>query len=130
MPARHILITLPAEESWAIYELELAKAERGEFMNFKVSRFPKDAASGATKVYIQHQKKLIGWMYLKGMAQQAFTCTTTGREWSGKFLIRGGTFFYVYNGKHGVQLDMPKGFQGWHYFDPPAALIDSIMKYH
>lgn len=103
-----IVVTLPASEEWADYEKELDKVRNGRSeMNFKVSSFPKVKAGD--RCYIVHRGKVRGWMTITGLSSEAFKCTTTGRNWSGKFVKRSGPFHYLVS-------DFPmKGFQGYRY---------------
>lgn len=108
--SRSIVITLPSNISWDDYEKELAKVEDGrQVLNFKVPNFPKGVKVG-DRCYVVHKGYVVGWMRIAGMSEKTFPCTTTGKEWTGRFIERSGKFHY---------LDEPvpmKGFQGFRYF--------------
>lgn len=110
-PMRDIIITLPSSIEWTDYEKELAAVADGkQVMNFKVPFLPKD--KNIDRCYLVHRGKVIGWMKVVGFADNTkFDCTTTGREWSGKFIQRSGPFHYLSNPR-----DF-RGFQGWRYYD-------------
>ncbi len=106
---KDIIITLPATIRWEDYEKELAAAEAGDTLNFKVSNFPKGTQEGS-RCYLVHQGFVRGWMLISGTEYKNFQCTTTGNQWNGKFIMRTGKFFKVE--------PVPwKGFQGFHYVD-------------
>lgn len=105
---KDIVVTLPQSVKWEEYMLELAAAERGEVMNFKVGNFPQTGVG--SKCYICHKGFVVGYMVISGMSEKDFTCSTTGKKWSGKFIERSGKFIYL-------EKPIPmKGFQGFHYF--------------
>lgn len=107
---RSIIITLPSSVKWEDYEKELDKVKDfSQNLNFKVPFFPKGIKEG-DKCYMVHKGKVIGWMFITGMEEKDFTCTTTGKKWTGKFILRSGPFHYIHE-------NIPmKGFQGFRYF--------------
>lgn len=107
---RDIIITLPKETRWEDYEKELEAVKDGkEVMNFKVGSFPNQTSVGS-KCYLAHQGVIKGWMEIVGLSEKEFTCSTTGREWKGKFIERSGKF-------HKIDPPIPmKGFQGFRYY--------------
>lgn len=103
-----IIITIPKTIKWSDYQKELDAAADGEVMNYKVTHFPKTKVG--CKCYIVHEDYIRGYMFISGMFEKDFVCTTTGREWSGKFIERTGKF---------RKLNEPifmKGFRGFRYF--------------
>lgn len=109
---RHsIIITLPSSEKWDTYKNELKKVENySNVMNFKVPNFPKGIKKG-DKCYVVHNGYIKGWMEIIGFSEETFTCNTTNKEWSGKFIKRSGPFHYL-----SEKIPM-KGFRGFRYFD-------------
>lgn len=105
---KDIMITIPKNISWEDYEKELEAAANGEVMNFKVQHFPK--TSKGNKCYIVHNGKVKGYMTISGLTEKSFTCSTTGKEWTGKFIERTGKFHKI------EEYDM-KGFQGFRYLN-------------
>ncbi|UVX33258.1 MAG: protein of unknown function (DUF1489) [Bacteriophage sp.] len=108
---RAIVVTLPSSEQWEDYQKEMdAVKDYSQVMNFKVPFFPKGINKG-DKCYIVHDGKVKGWMEVVGMEEKEFTCSTTGRKWMGKFIMRSGPF-------HPLEREIPmKGFQGFRYFN-------------
>lgn len=104
---KDIMITLPKTIAWSDYLMELAEAEKGAIINFKVPFFPKNCTGG--KCYIIHDGNVKGWMNITGTSEKEFQCETTGKMWSGKFIERSGKFNEM---THVVKM---KGFQGWRY---------------
>lgn len=105
---RDIVITLPKSVTWSDYELELEKAAAGDIMSFKVANFPKTEAG--CRCYVVHDGHVRGWMRIVGLSEKTFKCTTTGKQWSGKFVDRSGKF-------NEISEPVPmKGFQGFRYF--------------
>lgn len=103
-----IIITIPKLIKWIDYQKELKAAEEGEIMNFKVNNFPK--TNVGCKCYLLHDGQIKGHMIISGMSEKEFKCTTTGKQWKGKFIERTGKFF---------PLEDPipmTGFQGFRYF--------------
>lgn len=106
-----IIATVPKSTPWETYEIELEAAKFGAIMRFKVSSFPKKAARG-DRFYVVWNGAVRGWMTISGFFKGEFTCSTTGRKWSGKFIERTGVF-------HRIGDYIPhSGFQGWRYYDP------------
>ena len=103
-----IIITIPKSISWSDYQKELDAAEAGEIMNFKVSNFPK--CEVGDKCYVVYDGYIRGYMFISGMSEKEFDCTTTGNGWSGKFIERTGQFHYI------EPIPM-KGFQGFRYMN-------------
>ena len=108
---RSLIVTLPSTTKWNEYEKELRKAANYKHvLNFKVHNFPKGVHIG-DKCYIVHDGVIKGWMEIVGFSEEPFTCTTTNKQWHGKFIQRSGPFHYL-------QEKIPyKGFQGFRYFD-------------
>ena len=100
------MITIPKSIKWSDYEKELEAAENGEILNFKVQHFPK--TNKGNKCYIVHNGKVKGYMIISNISEKTFRCTTTGKDWSGKFIERTGKFYPV------EETDM-KGFRGFRY---------------
>lgn len=108
---RSIVVTLPSNISWENYQKELDKVkDYEEVMNFKVYNFPKGIKHG-DKCYVVHRGYVIGWMKIIGFSEKDFKCSTTGKQYSGKFIERSGPFHYL-----DTQIPM-KGFQGFRYFN-------------
>lgn len=105
---RDIIITIPKNTKWEEYKKELAKARQGQSLNFKVAQFPKTGKGN--KCYICYNGNVIGYHFISQLSNKAFTCTTTGRNFSGKFVERTGKFYKI------EPIPM-KGFQGYRYFD-------------
>ncbi len=106
-----ILITIPKSIKWENYTKELINAENGDIMNFKVPFLPKSSIIG-NKCYVVYNGFIRGYMIISGVINDtSFDCTTTGDNWSGKFIQRTGKFYYL------DKLIPYKGFQGWRYFD-------------
>ena len=105
---RDIIITIPKNTKWEDYKKELAKARQGQSLNFKVAQFPKTGKGN--KCYICYNGNIIGYHFISQLSNKAFTCTTTGRNFSGKFVERTGKFYKI------EPIPM-KGFQGYRYFD-------------
>ncbi len=103
-----IIITIPKIIKWKEYEKELKRAESGEILNFKVPFFPK--VEVGSKCYILYDGYIRGYMFISGLSQKKFACTTTGKIWNGKFIERTGKFFKLNN------LIRMTGFQGFRYF--------------
>ena len=118
-----IVVTLPASIAWEEYEKELRRAANGEEMSFKVPTMPK--VSPGERCYVCHRGAVVGWMTITGTHDGSFTCTTTGRHWSGKFVKRSGTFHYLSD-----PIPM-KGFQGYRYADDRFSKADdgSVVDY-
>lgn len=102
-----IIITIPKSINWKDYQQELNAAANGEVMNFKVNSFPNTAIG--KRCYVVHDGEIKGYMIISGMSEKSFTCTTTGKEWKGKFIERTGKFYKIDSIKM-------KGFQGYRYF--------------
>lgn len=106
---RSIIVTLPSHIEWDDYKKELDKVkDYGEVMNFKVYNFPKGIHCG-DRCYITHRGFVKGWMKIIGFSEKKFTCTTTGKEYDGKFIERSGPFHYI------DKVIPMKGFQGFRY---------------
>jgi len=104
-----LLITLPSSIEWKDYERELeAVKDESQVMNFKVPFLPKNTHH-IKRVYIVHKGNIVGWMKFVGTSDKPFKCTTTDREWNGKFIQRTGEFHYI------DQIPY-KGFQGFRYY--------------
>ena len=81
-----IIITIPSTINWETYQKELDFVKDGKnVLNFKVSNFPKMTNVG-DKCYLNYKGSIIGWMNITGLSQKDFTCSTTGKEWKGKFI--------------------------------------------
>lgn len=106
-----IAVTLPASVEWEDYEAEIAGAlYRNEVLNFKVSAFPRHGIGPGSRCYVVWRGYVRGWMEICGFSDESFTCTTSGKDYSGKFIQRSGPFHYL-EGK----LPEMKGFQGFRY---------------
>ena len=104
-----IIITIPANINWNDYKKELKNVENySQVMNFKVPTFPKRTKVG-NKCYLCYKGEIIGWMEIVGMEEKEFTCTTTGKQFKGKFVLRSGPLNYI----NPIKM---KGFQGFRYF--------------
>jgi len=104
-----LLITLPSSIKWEDYEKELdAVKDESQVMNFKVPFLPKDT-SKIERVYLVHQGNIVGWQKFVGTSDTPFKCTTTDKNWEGKFLQRTGEF-------HKIDPIPYKGFQGFRYY--------------
>lgn len=110
---KSIAITLPSNIDWNDYQKELNKvADGSEIMNFKVPFLPKESErKNIDKCYLVYKGNVVGWMSVCGFSEgNKFDCTTTGKQWEGKFIQRTGKF-------HPLENPIPmKGFQGWRYF--------------
>lgn len=108
-PNKDIVITLPKTIKWSDYEKELDTVKDGkQVMNFKVGHFPK--ISPGAKCYILHDGFVRGWMTVVKLSEKNFTCSTTGKEWKGKFIERTGKF-------NKIEPIPMQGFQGFRYFN-------------
>lgn len=106
---KDIIITLPKSISWDEYQKELdAVADGSQVMRFKVNSFPKNAKEGC-RCYLVHDGHIKGWMKVTGFHEGDFQCSTTGQNWTGKFIERSGPF-------HTTNSIPYKGFQGWRYY--------------
>ena len=107
--ARDIVITIPKTIKWEDYEKELeAVKDYSSVMNFKVNAFPQ--TTKGSKCYLVYNGEVKGWMEIVGLSEKAFKCTTTGKDWDGKFIERSGPF-------HKITPIPMKGFQGFRYFN-------------
>lgn len=105
-----IIITLPKGTSWEEYKKEInAVADGSEVMNFKVTNFPTKTSVGS-KCYLVYDGRIMGYMLISGLSEKSFTCSTTGRQWSGKFIERSGKF-------HDIEPIKMAGFRGFRYFN-------------
>lgn len=105
--SKDIIITIPKTIKWDDYKKELQKAEEGEIMNFKVPFLPKTKAG--SKCYLCHEGFIKGYMIISGLSEKEFDCSTTGKNWKGKFVERTGKF-------HTIDPIPMKGFQGFRYY--------------
>ena len=104
-----IIITIPKSIDWNEYQKELdAVKDYGQVMNFKVNNFPK--TKSGNKCYLLYNGFIIGWMEIFGLSEKDFECTTTGKNWKGKFIERSGPL-------HKIEPIPMKGFQGFRYFN-------------
>lgn len=104
-----IVITIPSTISWSDYEKEIEAVKNySQVMNFKVSNFPKKTKIG-NKCYLCYKGEVIGWMKIVGMEEKEFTCTTSGKQYKGKFILRSGPF-------NKISPIKMTGFQGFRYF--------------
>ena len=105
-----LLITLPSSIKWEDYEKELKAVEdESQVMNFKVPFLPKNIHN-IKRVYLVYQGNIVGWQKFVGTSDKPFKCTTTDKNWDGKFLQRTGPF-------HKIDPIPCKGFQGFRYYD-------------
>lgn len=107
--SKDIVITIPQNTDWSVYQKELDAAENGDMMNFKVPNLPKQTEIG-NKCYLCYKGQIIGYMKISGLSKDGFTCTTTGKKWNGNFVQRTGKF-------HKIEPIPYKGFQGYRYID-------------
>lgn len=108
--SRALLITLPSSLSWEDYEKELKAVENEtQVMNFKVPFIPKHT-EGIERVYLVYKGNIVGWQKFVGTSDRPFKCTTTYKNWNGKFLQRTGPF-------HKIKPVPYKGFRGFRYID-------------
>lgn len=108
---RDIVITIPRTTNWETYLEEIALSASGGFdMNFKVSAFPKESGAGC-KCYICYKGVVVGYMIIKEFVEKSFTCTTTGIEYNGNFIVRSGKFYPL------EEVKEMKGFQGFRYYN-------------
>lgn len=104
-----LLITLPSSIKWEDYEKELKAVEdESQVMNFKVPVLPKNV-SNIERVYLIHKGNIVGWQKFVGTSDKPFKCSTTDKNWDGKFLQRTGPFHKINPIEH-------KGFQGFRYY--------------
>lgn len=104
-----ILITLPSSIRWEDYEKELKAVEdESQVMNFKVPFIPKNV-DNIKRVYLVYKGNIVGWQKFVGTSDKPFKCTTTNKNWDGKFLQRTGVF-------HKIDPIPCKGFQGFRYY--------------
>lgn len=109
MNAIAIAITIPQTQSWQSWLDEVAHAIMyDEIMNFKVGGFPTGIDKGS-KCFVVHQGKVKGYQIICGFTEQEFQCTTTGKQWTGKFIQRLPKFYPLER-----EVDM-KGFQNFRY---------------
>ena len=105
-----IIITIPSNIKWDDYQKEIESVKDGnQVMNFKVSNFPQKTAIGC-KCYLCYKGFIIGWMKIVGMEDMSFDCTTTGKDWKGKFIQRSGEF-------HKIEPIQMTGFLGFRFFN-------------
>ncbi len=86
---KDIVITIPKNIKWIDYEKELLAAKNGAIMNFKVPFLPKNDIVGS-KCYLCYNGYIIGYMYICGVSDKGFKCTSTGKQWDCNFLERAG----------------------------------------
>jgi hypothetical protein len=104
---RDIIITIPKTIVWSEYEKELnVVSNYSQVMNFKVNAFPN--TKKGNKCYLCYSGNIIGWMEIVGLSEKEFNCSTTGKNWKGKFIERSGPF-------HKISPIPMKGFQGFRY---------------
>lgn len=107
---KDIVITIPKKIKWEEYQKELDKVkDEKEVLNFKVTHLPKDTSKGR-RCYIVYNDNIIGWMKISGLVEQEFTCSTTGKNWKGKFIQRTGKL----NKINPIPM---KGFRGFRYYE-------------
>lgn len=105
-----LIITLPSSIEWNDYEKELKAVEdESKVMNFKVPFLPKNTHS-IKRVYLVHKGYIVGWQKFVGTSDKPFKCSTTNKNWDGKFIQRTGPF-------HKIEPIAYKGFQGFRYYD-------------
>ena len=106
-----LLITLPSSIKWEDYEKELKAVEdESEVMNFKVPILPKDT-SNIKRVYLVYKGNIVGWQKFVGTSDKPFKCTTTDKNWDGKFLQRTGPFHKI----DPIPCVGFRGFRYWHF---------------
>jgi len=89
----HIAVTVPKSIKWSDYEKELFAACSDQTLNYKVKHFPECLIPGKSKCFIVHEGLVKGFMHVSGLSEKQFTCTTTGKQWHGKFIERTGRFY-------------------------------------
>lgn len=90
-----IIITLPSNIEWSNYQKELELVKHGDHvLNFKVSNFPKNTKVGE-KCYLVHRSYIVGWMHIFGFSEKDFICSTTHKNFTGKFIERSGHFYKI-----------------------------------
>lgn len=105
-----LLITLPSSIEWNDYEKELNVIEdESQVINFKVPFLLKNAHN-IKRVYLVHKGYIVGWQKFVGTSDKPFKCSTTSKNWEGKFIQRTGPF-------HKIEPIACKGFQGFRYYD-------------
>ncbi len=105
-----IIITIPSNIDWNEYRKELDSVKNGSNnLNFKVPFLPKKDIVG-NKCYLNYNGNVVGWMKITGIKEKSFTCSTTGKNWSGKFIERSGQF-------NEIEPIPMKGFRGFRYFN-------------
>lgn len=106
-----LLITLPSSIKWEDYEKELKTVEdESQVMNFKVPILPKDT-SNIKRVYLLYKGNIVGWQKFVGTSDKPFKCTTTDKNWDGKFLQRTGPFHKI----DPIPYVGFRGFRYWHF---------------
>jgi len=106
-----LLITLPSSIKWEDYEKELKGVEdESQVMNFKVPILPKDT-SNIKRVYLVYKGNIVGWQKFVGTSDKPFKCTTTDKNWDGKFLQRTGPFHKI----DPIPCVGFRGFRYWHF---------------
>ena len=104
-----LLITLPSSIKWEDYEKELKAVEdESQVMNFKVPFLPKNIHH-IKRVYLVYKGNIVGWQKFVGTSDKPFKCTTTDKNWEGKFIQRTGQF-------HKIEPIPCVGFQGFRYY--------------
>jgi len=91
------IITIPKTISWEDYVKELdAVKDFNQEMNYKLPFKPKELIAG-DRCFVTWNGKVRGWMFITKVSRKdAFTCSTTGKEWpAGWYISRSGPFTYV-----------------------------------
>ena len=105
-----IIITIPSSIKWVDYQKEIDDALKNNYvLNYKVSFFPKKTKVG-DKCYLVYYNNIIGWLPIIGFEEKEFTCQTTGKKFTGKFIVRSPFLTKI------EPIPM-KGFRGFRYFE-------------
>lgn len=105
-----IVITIPSSIKWEDYQKEIDDALKNNYvLNYKVSSFPKRTQKG-NKCYLVYNNNIVGWLPIIGFDEKEFTCQTTGKKWTGKFIVREPKFTRI------EPIPM-NGFRGFRYFE-------------
>lgn len=113
---RDIIVTIPQTTDIDVLHTEFESTNDGSVSkNIKVSNFPKECAVGG-KCHFIFKGKYMGYMNISSFEEKEFTCTTTGKQFKGKFVAMTGG---IKLGEKYLDLidNRYKGFQGFRYWD-------------
>jgi len=102
-----IVVTLPRQVSWKIYEAELdAVADWKGDLLYRVAQLPPVVPHD--RCYLVWRGAVRGWMsIIAARRREGFHCAITGKWWpAGKYIIRSGPFHRI----HPIPM---RGFPGW-----------------